>query len=240
MKDAEPGSVPPLVLLVEDERPVRRFLRASLESEGFRLLEAATGEEGLRMAAEHGPDLVLLDLGLPDLDGLEVVRRLREWSPVPILVISARGREAQKVEALDLGADDYLVKPFGLAELLARLRVSLRHAARLRTDAIHSVFELGPLRVDLAERRVVVNRCEVHLTRTEYRLLTTLVQHAGKVVTHKQLLDAVWGPGHADRSHYLRVHMTHLRRKIEPDPVRPRFITTESGVGYRLLDEIPA
>jgi two-component system, OmpR family, KDP operon response regulator KdpE len=234
-----PEAPAPLVLLVEDELPVRRFLRASLRHEKLRLLEAATADEGLRMTAEHGPDIVLLDLGLPDLDGLEVVRRIRTWSQVPILVISARGREEQKVQALDAGADDYLVKPFGMGELLARVRVALRHAASLHDGSAPSVFTAGSLRVDLGQRRVLAGGTEVHLTRIEYKLLTTLVQHAGKVVTHKMLLDTVWGPGNEARTHYLRVHMTHLRRKVEVDPVRPRLIATEPGVGYRLLEEDP-
>jgi two-component system, OmpR family, KDP operon response regulator KdpE len=230
-------SAPPLVVLVvDDERPVRRFLRASLSRESYRVLEAATAEEGLRMTAQLGPDIVLLDLGLPDTDGIEVVRCIREWSMVPILIISARGREGQKVEALDAGADDYVVKPFGVGELLARMRAALRRAARLRSGATPNVFACGSLHVDLARRHVLVNEREVHLTRTEYKLLATLIQHAGKVVTQKQLLDAVWGPGNEDKSHYLRVYVTHLRRKLEADPVRPRLIATEPGVGYRLLE----
>jgi len=237
MSVAETGALAPQVLVIEDEQPVRRFLRLCLEGEGFRMLEAATAEDGLLAAAQRAPDLVLLDLGLPDRDGLEVLQRLREWSQMPIIVLSARGAEAQKVAALDAGADDYLVKPFGVSELLARIRVSLRHTARVQSGADASVFEVGPLRVDLGRRRVTVDASEVHLTRIEYRMLMTLVRNAGKVVTHRQLLQAVWGPGHEDQTHYLRVHMTHLRRKLESDPLRPRFITTEPGVGYRLRDE---
>ena len=233
----EDRGLAPQVLVIEDEQPVRRFLRAGLEGEGFRMLEAATAADGLRLAAHHGPDVVLLDLGLPDQDGLEVLQRLREWSQVPVIVLSARGAEAQKVAALDAGADDYLVKPFSVPELLARVRVSLRHAARVQSEADVSVFELGPLRVDLLRRRVTVDASEVHLTRIEYRMLMTLVRNAGKVVTHRQLLQAVWGPGNEEQTQYLRVHMTHLRRKLERDPLRPRFITTEPGVGYRLRDE---
>ena len=233
-----PETQAPLVLVVEDEKPVRRFLRACLDGEGLRMLEAETATEGLTLAAQHSPDLVLLDLGLPDIDGLEVVRRLREWSQVPIVIISARGAETQKVEALDAGADDYLVKPFGVPELLARMRVSLRHAARLRSGQEPAVFESGPLRLDLGARRVFVDGDEVHLTRIEYKLLVELVRNAGKVVTHRHLLRAVWGPGSERQTHYLRVHMTHLRRKIEPDPMRPRLLGTEVGVGYRLrVDE---
>lgn len=237
MTGAEAKPLTPVVLVIDDEQPVRRFLRVSLEGEGFRMLEAATAEEGLLAAARHGPDLVLLDLGLPDRDGLDVLQRLREWSQIPVIVLSARGAETQKVAALDLGADDYLVKPFGVPELLARIRVSLRHAARVRSGAEASVFEVGPLRVDLARRRVTVDGGEVHLTRIEYRMLTTLIRNAGKVVTHGHLLQAVWGPGSEEQTQYLRVHMTHLRRKLERDPLRPRFITTEPGVGYRLRDE---
>src|SRR5262245_49827997 len=198
------------------------------------MIEAETGDEGVRLAAQHAPDLVLLDLGLPDLEGLEVVRRLREWSQVPIVILSARGAENQKVEALDAGADDYLVKPFGVPELLARMRVSLRHATRLRSGKEPAVFEMGALRVDLGSRQVFVDGREVHLTRIEYNLLTELVRNAGKVVTHRHLLRAVWGPGSESQTHYLRVHMTHLRRKLEPDPMRPRLLATEVGVGYRL------
>ena len=228
------------ILVIEDEPQVRRFLRASLPAHGYRLVEAATGQEGLALATQQVPDLVLLDLGLPDLDGLEVARRLRTWSEVPIIVLSARGQESQKVEALDAGADDYLTKPFGFPELLARLRVAERHAARLHAGSAESIFESGPLRVDLARRRVLLDQREVHLTPIEYRLLSTLIQHADKVVTHKQLLETVWGPHSGDRSHYVRVYMTHLRRKLEPDLARPRLFVTEAGVGYRLRCDPPA
>jgi two-component system KDP operon response regulator KdpE len=232
--DARPAAATkPLVLLIEDEPPLRRFLRISLAAHGYRLIEAETGELGLQLASQHVPDIVLLDLGLPDLEGIEVVRRLRAWSTLPILILSARGEEAPKVAALDAGADDYLTKPFGLDELLARLRVALRHAARA-ASAPANVFESGPLRLDLGRRRVFVQDVEVRLTPIEYRLLTTLVQHAGRVVTHKQLLEAVWGPHSSRQTHYLRVYMTHLRRKVEPDPLRPQLFQTEAGVGYRL------
>jgi two-component system, OmpR family, KDP operon response regulator KdpE len=230
--------VAPLVLVVEDEPQVRKFLRAGLPAHGYRLVEATTGEEALRLAVQHVPEVVLLDLGLPDMDGLEVTRRLREWSQVPILVISARGQESQKVDALDAGADDYLTKPFGFSELLARIRAALRRA--VRSDAGESTFESGALRVDLAARRVFVEGAEVHLTPIEYRLLTTLAKHAGKVVTHRQLLQEVWGPQSLDQTHYLRVHMTHLRRKIEPGGARPRLLQTEAGVGYRLQAPEPS
>jgi two-component system KDP operon response regulator KdpE len=223
----------PLLLIIDDEPPVRRFLRATLAEQGFRLAEAETGEQGLRLAAQQPPDLILLDLGLPDLDGLEVLKRLREWCPAPVIVLSARGQEKDKVAALDGGADDYLTKPFGLAELLARIRVALRHASPAATEP---VFEWDELKVDLAARRVFVRGAEVHLTPIEYRLLTTLVRHAGKVVTHRALLKEVWGPGHAEEVHYLRVYMAGLRRKLESDPARPRYLLTEQGVGYRLAE----
>jgi two-component system, OmpR family, KDP operon response regulator KdpE len=222
----------PLLLVVDDEPQVLRFLRASLPHQGYRVIEATTGEQGLREAATRTPDAVLLDLGLPDLDGVEVTRRLREWSAVPVIVLSARGQEQDKIEALDAGADDYLTKPFGIGELLARLRVALRHAARGASES--PVFESGDLRVDLAARRVFSRGEEVRLTRTEFKLLALLVQHAGKVLTHRQLLKDVWGPGSVDESHYLRVYMGQLRHKLEADPARPRHLVTEIGVGYRL------
>ena len=224
------------VLVVEDELPVRRFLRASLEGHGFRVLEAGTVKEGIALAAEYAPEVVLLDLGLPDGDGMEVARRLREWTQVPILVLSARGGEGQKVAALDAGADDYLVKPFGVPELLARIRVALRHARRSREGAEESVFAAGDLRVDLAARRVLLRGEPVPLTPIEYRMLQTLVKHAGRVVTHRQMLLEVWGPHSVEQTQYLRVHMAHLRRKLEDDAARPRFIGTEAGVGYRLVE----
>jgi two-component system, OmpR family, KDP operon response regulator KdpE len=228
------GTPGPLILIIEDEAQLRRYLRPSLAAEGYRLVEAANGEEGLSLASQYMPDLVLLDLGLPDLDGLEVTKRLRRWSDVPIIVLSARGQENDKVSALDGGADDYLTKPFGFPELLARLRVALRHVARIEAQGAGTEFVSGPLRVDLAGRRVFVEDREVHLTAVEYKLLTTLVEHAGKVVTHRKLLQSVWGPNHADQVQYLRVYMAHLRRKLEPDAVRPKIFQTEAGVGYRL------
>jgi len=230
--EAEAGQTP-LVLVVDDEPQVRRFLRASLPHQGYRLIEAASGEEALREASTRGPDAVLLDLGLPDLDGVEVTRRLREWTTVPIVVLSARGQERDKIEALDAGADDYLTKPFGIGELLARLRVALRHAARA-SDSGEPVFEQGDLRIDLAAQRVFSRGQEVRLTRTEYRLLALLAKHAGRVLTHRQLLKEVWGPGSVNESHYLRVYMGQLRHKLEEDPARPRHLVTEIGVGYRL------
>jgi two-component system KDP operon response regulator KdpE len=228
------GGPEPLVLVVEDEPQVMRFLRATLPAHGYRVLEATSGTQAIVEAQTRQPDLVLLDLGLPDLDGLEVTRRIRGWSAVPIVVVSARGQERDKVLALDAGADDYLTKPFGTEELLARMRVALRHAARVAGGGGESVFEAGELRVDLAARLVYRRGEEVRLTRTEYRLLEALVQHAGKVLTHRQLLHAVWGPGSANETHYLRVYMAQLRHKLEGDPARPRQLLTETGVGYRL------
>jgi two-component system KDP operon response regulator KdpE len=226
-----------LVLVIEDEQPIRRFLRASLSGQGYRLVEAETGAQGMRLATEEPPDVVILDLGLPDLDGQEVLRRLREWLTAPIIILSARDQEAQKVAALDHGADDYLTKPFSTGELLARIRVALRHASRMAADAQASVFTCGDLRIDLAARRVIVRDEEVHLTPHEYRLLTTLAHHAGRVLTHRFLLKEVWGPHHVQQTHYLRVFMASLRRKLEADPAQPRYLLTEQGVGYRLSSD---
>jgi two-component system KDP operon response regulator KdpE len=222
------------ILLVEDEAQMRKFIHIALTSEGYRVIDAESGEEGVRQAAAHTPDLVLLDLGLPDIDGLEVTRRIREWSAVPIIVISARGLESQKVAALDVGADDYVTKPFGTAELMARVRVALRHTARTTDDPKSSVVEIGNVKMDFGRRLVFVDGLEVHVTPIEYKLLTVLVKNADKVLTHKQLLDQVWGPGHAHQMQYLRVYMTQLRRKLEKNPARPRHLITEPGVGYRL------
>jgi two-component system KDP operon response regulator KdpE len=226
----------PLVLLIEDEPPMRRFLRTALTARDYRLIEAGTAREGLAQATGRNPDLILLDLGLPDRDGLDVTREVREWSAVPIIVLSARGREQDKVAALDLGADDYLTKPFGVDELLARIRVALRHAA-LPPGPPDPIFEVADLRVDLAARRIWRGGTEVHLTPPEYKLLTTLIRHAGKVLTHRQLLKEVWGTGYVNQSHYVRVYVGQLRQKIEADPTRPRVLLTEPGVGYRLKDE---
>jgi two-component system KDP operon response regulator KdpE len=225
----------PVVLLVEDEPQMRRFLRASLVSRGFRLLEAEAAREALVLVTSHNPEVILLDLGLPDGDGIALARSLREWSRVPIIVISARGREADKVEALDAGADDYLTKPFGVNELLARIRVALRHAQQVG-GASAPVIEVGALRLDLGRRAVTLEGRELHLTPIEYRLLALMGKNAGKVLTHRQILKEVWGPGHAEETHYLRVYMAQLRRKIEADPARPQLLVTEPGVGYRLRD----
>jgi len=227
----------PVVLIIEDEPQIRRFLRATLSSHGYVLVEATTGAEGLSQAATRQPDLILLDLGLPDLDGLDVTQRVREWSKVPIIVLSARGQENDKIAALDAGADDYLTKPFGVGELLARMRVALRHATLAAQEPNESVFSVGELRVDLERRQVFVSGSEVHLTPIEYRLLTTLVRYAGKVITHRQLLKEAWGLAYQDENHYLRVYMGQLRHKLETDPARPRYLVTEPGVGYRLRTE---
>jgi len=226
----------PCILVIEDEQEIRRFLRASLGNHDYRVIEADNARDGLRQAEDQHPDLVLLDLGLPDVDGLEVIRRLRDWTTTPIIVVSARGREVEKVAALDAGADDYLTKPFSVGELLARIRVALRHATRAGESG-ESTFTRDELSVDLAARQVFVGPNEVHLTPIEFRLLATLIKHAGKVVTHRQLLKEVWGPDSVFETHYLRVYMAHLRRKIETDPARPHYLLTEAGIGYRLSTE---
>jgi len=226
----------PVVLVIDDETAMRRFLKASLTSNGYQLIEAATAEEGIAHAAAYTPDLFLLDLGLPDLDGLVVTQRLREWSKTPIIVLSARGQEQDKIQALDAGADDYLTKPFGLGELLARLRVALRHAAAAPDG--EPQLAVGELSVDLSRRQVFVAEREIHLTPIEYKLLATLVKHAGRVLTHRQLLNEVWGPNASEQVQYLRVYMAQLRQKLEQTPARPRYLITEPGVGYRLrVDE---
>ncbi|MCC6337615.1 MAG: response regulator [Myxococcales bacterium] len=222
----------PVILLVEDEPQMRRFLRAALSSHAFRLVEAGSGTEAIALATSHNPEVVLLDLGLPDIDGLEVTRRLREFTKVPILVLSARGREDDKVAALDAGADDYVTKPFGTNELLARLRVALRHAQG--EAKAEPVFELGSLRIDYARREVTKAGEVVKLTPIEYRLLTCLAKNLGKVLIHRYLLKEVWGPTHGDDTHYLRVYMAQLRRKLEDDASNPTFLLTEPGVGYRM------
>jgi two-component system KDP operon response regulator KdpE len=224
------------VLVVEDEVPMRRFLSAALESHGFHVIAAGSLAAAERAATEQPPAAILLDLGLPDGDGLTLVRGLRTWSSAPVIVISARDREDDKVTALDAGADDYLTKPFGTNELLARIRVALRHARAQRTPD-DPVLEIGAIRIDQARHAVTVDDKPVHLTPTEFRLLALLARHAGKVLTHRQLLQEVWGPRNTHQTHYLRVHMAALRRKIEVDPARPRWIATEPGVGYRLRDD---
>jgi two-component system KDP operon response regulator KdpE len=226
-----------LVLVVEDEPQMRKFIRASLTSHGYRIVEAETASEALRLITSHNPQLVLMDLGLPDSDGIDLTKQLREWSRVPIIVISARGREDDKVAALDAGADDYLTKPFGVNELLARMRVAQRHAHGSGT-APAQLFELGELRLDVSRREVTLSGLPVHLTPIEYKLLVLFAEHAGKVLTHRQILKAVWGPSHTSQTHYVRVQMAELRKKIELDPSRPKLLVTEPGVGYRLRDGV--
>ena len=224
------------ILLIEDDHQIRRFLRATLLTQGYDLLEAGTGQEGLSMAASHLPEIILLDLGLPDMEGIEVIRRLREWSQVPILIISARGQEREKVTNLDAGADDYLTKPFGVGELLARVRALIRRLP-LEEEKVHELrFEWGGIVVDFERRQVFRGSEEIHLTPTEYKLLSVLIQYRGKVVTHRQLLKEVWGPSYVEQVPYLRIFILNLRRKLEEDPARPAFIITEPGVGYRIKE----
>lgn len=224
-----------LVLVVEDEPPMRKFIRASLVSHGYRVLEAERAVEAMALVTSHRPEIVLLDLGLPDGDGLDVTRQIREWSPVPIIVLSARGREDDKVTALDAGADDYLTKPFGVNELLARMRVALRHAPS-EGGTSPQAFTFGDLTIDLVRREVFRGADELHLTPIEYKLLVLFARNAGKVLTHRQILKEIWGPAYATQTHYVRVHMAELRKKIEADPSRPKLLVTEPGVGYRLRD----
>jgi len=226
----------PLIAVIEDEAPIRRFLRASLSVEGFRVLEAETAANGLRIITQQRPNLVLLDLGLPDEDGLHIIHTVREWSSMPIIVLSARGEETSKIVALNAGADDYLTKPFGIGELLARVRVALRHAARINTssEAEETSFQFGDVCVDFTARTVLKGGEEVKLTKLEFDLLATLVRNAGKVLTHRFLLEEVWGPQSVDEPHYVRVFMANLRKKLERNPSRPKYLITEQGVGYRL------
>ena len=226
----------PVVLIIEDELHMRRFLRATLRGNGFQVVEAGSAREGLLQAAGRNPEVILLDLGLPDRDGREVARELRRTTRAPIIILSARGQEHEKVRLLDLGADDYLTKPFGAAELLARIRVALRHAALPLESLEEPICLAGDVTVDPLRRQVFRGGDEVHLTPTEYRLLATLVRHAGRVLTHRQLLTEVWGANYADQTHYLRVYMAQLRHKLERDPTRPRILVTEPGVGYRLRE----
>jgi two-component system KDP operon response regulator KdpE len=225
----------PLILVVDDEPQIRRFLKPSLAAQGYEMLEAENGETALRLAAERRPDAIILDLGLPDRDGVDVVRALREWSEIPVLVLSVRNGEADKIAALDAGADDYVEKPFAMGELLARLRAALRH--RLRREGEQPMFRAGALAVDLVRREVSLDGAPVKLSPREYDLLRFLVKHAGRVVTHRQLLEAVWGKAHVDDTQYLRVYVGQLRQKLEADPAEPHLLITEPGVGYRLRDE---
>jgi two-component system KDP operon response regulator KdpE len=232
MSDSEQAKT--TALIIDDEPQIRRLLRVTLEATGYHVLDAATGQEGLVQAAQCRPNLILLDLGLPDMDGVVVLKRLREWSRVPIVILSVKDRDAEKAAALDAGADDFVTKPFGTAELLARLRVALRHSEE---HAEPPVFRSGQLVVDLAERLVTVGGREVSFTATEYNLLRLLARHAGKVLTHRFLLREIWGPNAEKQSHYLRVYVARLREKIETDPARPVLLLTEPGIGYRLAEK---
>jgi two-component system KDP operon response regulator KdpE len=223
----------PNILLIEDEPQIRRFVRTALQAEGFQVVEAEQGQRGLIDAATRAPDLMIVDLGLPDMDGLQVIQDLRTWSAMPIIVLSARSDEKDKIEALDMGADDYLTKPFSVGELLARVRAHLRR--RETGNSASSVFSFGDVVVDLVKRTVALNHEAVHLTSTEYRLLTVLIRHAGRILTHKQLLSDVWGPNHSEHSHYVRIYMVNLRQKLEKDPTQPEHLLTEIGMGYRLM-----
>jgi two-component system, OmpR family, KDP operon response regulator KdpE len=222
------------IIVIEDEAQIRRFLRTTLAAEGYKVIEAESGKQGLNEAATRKPDLIILDLGLPDMDGVEVMKALHRWSTVPVIILSARSQESDKISALDAGADDYLVKPFGVGELLARIRVALRHVSSTADGGAEGIFTVDELKVDMIHRKVTVSGAEVHLTQIEYRLLTVLIKHAGKVLTHQMLLKEVWGPNYVERAHYLRIYMGNLRHKLEKDSARPRFLLTEVGVGYRL------
>jgi len=224
----------PRILVVDDEQAIRRFLRVSLDAQGYQVYEADSGKAGLQAVPACRPDVVILDLGLPDMEGHEVIRKLREWSQVPIIVLSVREHETEKIRALDAGADDYVTKPFAVGELTARLRAAVRRTANAGQEAI---YEVGDLRVDLGRRQVSVSGQEVALTPTEYELLRALAQHAGRVLTHHQLLRQVWGASYEPETHLLRVNISNLRRKLEPDPSRPQYLLTEPGVGYRLKQE---
>lgn len=230
-------SAPATILVIEDELPIRRFLRPAIESAGYRLCEANSGADGLLQATQCNPDVIILDLGLPDIDGLSVIERLREWYTRSIVILSARGRETEKINALDAGADDYVQKPFSVSELMARIRVALRHAAAASGQPESTTVVAGDLTIDLVRREVQRGGQPVHLTPLEYKLLATLVKHNGLVLTHRQLLSQVWGPGHAQESHYLRLFVHQLREKLEANPSRPRHLITEAGVGYRFRAE---
>jgi two-component system KDP operon response regulator KdpE len=234
----------PVVILIEDEIQIRRFVRTALEADGWQVHEADTAKRGLADAGTRKPDLLIVDLGLPDGDGLDVIRDVRAWSNVPIIVLSARTKETEKIAALDAGADDYLAKPFGLGELMARVRANLRRPRTVSSEAQgdatkqeDAVFKFGDVEVNRLERIVRRAGSEVHLTPIEYRLLAVLIANVGRVITHKQLLRDVWGPSHSEQSHYLRIYMGHLRQKLEADPAQPQHLLTETGVGYRLLTD---
>lgn len=230
------GKLGALILVVDDEPQIQRFLRPALESQGWQVVEADTGEEALIQASTRAPELILLDLGLPGVQGIDVLRQVREWSSIPIIILSARGDEAGKVEALDSGADDYLTKPFSVAELLARIRAALRHSQQRNQQLEPAEITVGDLRLDLARRQVWLRDGEVHLTPLEYKLFATLVKHAGKVLTQQFLMREVWGEAYLRETHYLRIYMRQLRHKLEADPTRPRYLQTEPGIGYRLRE----
>ena len=224
----------PVIVVIEDDPAIRLFLRTGLGAHGFKVFEAALGRQGIIEAGVRKPDLIILDLGLPDMDGVDVIKAIRAWSAMPIIILSARSSEQHKIDALDAGADDYLTKPFGLGELLARIRVALRHSASSPEQDQSGIFSTGALKVDLLKRQVAVGDREVHLTPIQYRLLSLLIKNAGKVLTHQYILKEVWGPSYKDNSHYLRIYMSQLRQKLETDPAQPQYLLTESGVGYRL------
>ena len=224
----------PIIVVIEDDPAIRLFLRTSLSAHNFKVFEAERGQQGIVEAGVRKPDLIILDLGLPDMDGVEVIKKIRAWSAMPIIILSARSSEQHKIDALDAGADDYLTKPFGLGELLARIRVALRHSVSNPEQVENGVFVTGELKVDLLKRQVFVGDNEVHLTPIQYRLLALLIKNAGKVLTHQYMLKEVWGPSYKDNSHYLRIYMSQLRQKLETDPTQPQYLLTDSGVGYRL------
>ncbi len=224
----------PIIIVIEDDPAIRLFLRTGLATHGFKVFEADRGRQGIVEAGVRKPDLIILDLGLPDMDGVDVIKTIRAWSDMPIIILSARSAEQHKIDALDAGADDYLTKPFGLGELLARIRVAMRHSVSSPAQDQSGVFTSGALKVDLVKRQVVVDDTEVHLTPIQYRLLSVLIKNAGKVLTHQYLLKEVWGPSYRENSHYLRIYMSQLRQKLEIDPAQPQYLLTESGVGYRL------
>lgn len=224
----------PVTVVIEDDPAIRRFLRTSLTAHGFKVFEADQGRQGMIEAEIRKPDFIILDLGLPDIDGVEVIKAIRRWSAMPIIILSARSSEQHKIDALDAGADDYLTKPFGLGELLARLRVAMRHSVSNPAQDQEGIFSTGELKVDLVKRQIMVSDNEVHLTPIQYRLLAVLIKNAGKVLTHQYLLKEVWGPSYKDNSHYLRIYMSQLRQKLETNPTQPQYLLTESGVGYRL------
>jgi len=224
----------PIIVVIEDDPAIRLFLRTGLIAHGFKVFEADNGRQGIVEAGVRKPDLIILDLGLPDMDGVDVIKAIRQWSAMPVIILSARSSEQHKIDALDAGADDYLTKPFGLGELLARIRVAMRHSASSPAQDQSGVFTTGALKVDLLKRQVFVGEAEVHLTPIQYRLLCLMIKNAGKVLTHQFIMKEVWGPSYRDNSHYLRIYMSQLRQKLETAPTQPQYLLTESGIGYRL------